>query len=110
TAGLTLTSEQARRCAVFAQVNVSLDAGYRAVRGFDGEERALAALKLLRFVHPRVGLNCVVTRENFSQLADTFALARRLRLNQLQLLRFKPTGRGAAHPQLALTRDQAEVL
>ena len=110
TAGLSLTQAQAKRCAVFAQVNVSLDAAYDQVRGFDGAPRAIAALKMLRAEHSHVGLNCVVTRENFSHLSQTLALARKLKLNQVQLLRFKPVGRGAVHGEKTLTRDQAEAL
>ncbi len=110
TAGLGLTPAQARACRVFSQVNVSLDGagdGYTRVRGFDGSAGAIAALKLLRAELPHVGLNCVVTRDNFEDLSQTVALARRLRLNQVQLLRLKPVGRAAA--DAVLTAAQAEA-
>ncbi len=113
TAGLSLTADQARKCKVFSQVNVSLDgppAAYARVRGFDGGNQAIAALQLLRSQLPHVGLNCVVTRENFSQVGPTLALAKRLELNQVQLLRLKPVGRAAVHPESVLSRAQAEAL
>lgn len=110
TAGLGLTPAQARRCTIFSQVNVSVDAAYAQVRGFDGAPGAVAALKLLRAELPRVGLNCVVTRENFPQLGETLALARRLKLNQVQLLRLKPVGRAAVCAQSLLTPAQAQAL
>jgi radical SAM protein with 4Fe4S-binding SPASM domain len=110
TAGLSMTAGLARACRVFAQVNVSLDADYEQVRGFDGGPRALAALKLLRAELPSVGLNCVVTRHNFESLNETLRLARSLRLNQVQLLRLKPVGREAAQEDRTLTLEQAEAL
>jgi len=83
---------------LFGQINVSVDglgAAYAAVRGFDGFAQADAAIAALRAVTPHVGINVVVTRHNFDQLDELFAYARRRRLNELELLRFKPSGRGA---------------
>ncbi len=84
---------------LFGQINVSLDglgATYGAVRGFDGFARADAALVALRLVKREVGINVVVTRANYDQLGAIFAHARRRRLIEVELLRFKPAGRGAA--------------
>jgi radical SAM protein with 4Fe4S-binding SPASM domain len=84
---------------LFGQINVSLDglgATYAAVRGFDGFARADAALVALRLVKREVGINVVVTRHNFHQLGAIFAHARTRRLQEVELLRFKPSGRGAA--------------
>jgi radical SAM protein with 4Fe4S-binding SPASM domain len=66
------------------------------VRGFDGFARADEAVVRLRKRTRHVGVNCVVTRENFEELGALFAWARRRRLNEVELLRFKPAGRGAA--------------
>src|SRR4051812_14058311 len=55
-------------------------------------------------------LEMTVTRDNFSHLGATLALAKRLRLNQVQLLRLKPVGRGAALVDRTLTPEQAEQL
>ncbi len=83
----------------FGQINVSLDglhATYAAVRGFDGFARADAAIRALRAVKREVGINVVVTRKNFAELDRIFAYASERRLSEVELLRFKPSGRGAA--------------
>lgn len=83
---------------LLGQINVSIDGigpGYAAVRGFDGFAQADRALVALRRVLPDVGINCVVTRETFPQLRELFAYARRRRCSEIELLRFKPSGRGA---------------
>jgi radical SAM protein with 4Fe4S-binding SPASM domain len=83
----------------FGQINVSIDglgATYAAVRGFDGFARADAAVRALRSVKSEIGINVVVTRDNFAELPAIFAYARRRRLSEVELLRWKPAGRGAA--------------
>jgi len=82
----------------FGQINVSLDgigATYARVRGFDGFARADAAIRALRRVKREVGINVVVTRHNFAELDRLFAYAAARRLSEIELLRFKPSGRGA---------------
>jgi len=82
----------------FGQINVSLDglgATYAKVRGFDGFARADAAIRRLRAVKRDVGINVVVTRHNFDELDAIFAYARDRRLSEVELLRFKPSGRGS---------------
>ena len=103
TSGLYDDAVLARLCGwaekgLFGQINVSLDgvgADYAAVRGFDGFARADRAIVALRAVHPSVGINCVLTRHSFAGLPALFAHARRRRLREVELLRFKPAGRGA---------------
>jgi radical SAM protein with 4Fe4S-binding SPASM domain len=109
TSGLGLGAPQAAGCRVFGQINVSVDGvgeGYRRARGFDGFAHAERALRLLRAVKEEVGVNCVVSRSSFDGLEEVARLVRRLRLNELELLRFKPVGRGARLDQ-ELTPDQA---
>lgn len=99
TAGLGLRREHAERCRVFGQINVSVDGigdRYRDARGFDGFSHAERALRLLRAVKREVGINCVVSRHSYPHLGEVVALARKLRLNEVELLRFKPAGRGSA--------------
>jgi len=94
----------------FGQINVSLDgldATYAAVRGFDGFARADAAISRLRAVKREIGINVVVTRHNIGELDALFAYAARRRLSEVELLRFKPSGRGArAYNDLRCTDDQ----
>jgi radical SAM protein with 4Fe4S-binding SPASM domain len=98
----------------FGQINVSIDglgAAYAAVRGFDGFAGADRAVRLLRERKREIGINVVVTRDNFDQLPELFAYARRRRLNEVELLRFKPAGRGkAAFQHLACSDDQHRAL
>jgi len=98
TSGLGLDAEAAEKCRVFGQINVSVDgvgAAYAAARGFDGFRHAERALRLLRAVKREVGVNCVVSRSSFPRVPEVARLVRKLQLNELELLRFKPVGRGA---------------
>ncbi len=82
----------------FGQINVSLDglgATYAQVRGVDGFAQADAALIALRAVKREIGINVVITRHNLDQLDAIFAHASKRRLNEVEVLRFKPSGRGA---------------
>ncbi len=94
----------------FGQINVSLDglgAAYAAVRGFDGFARADRAIRALRAQKREVGINVVVTRHNFGELDRIFAYAAERRLSEVELLRFKPAGRGArAYADLRCTDAQ----
>jgi radical SAM protein with 4Fe4S-binding SPASM domain len=103
--------ERLLACAhLFGQINVSLDglgATYAAVRGFDGFARADAAIVALRKVKQDIGINVVVTRVNFGELDAIFAYARERKLSEVELLRFKPSGRGArAYSELRCSDDQ----
>ena len=95
---------------LFGQINVSIDglgATYAAVRGFDGFARADAAVRALRAIKREIGINVVVTRTNFAELPAIFAYARERRLDEVELLRFKPAGRGArAYAELRCTDAQ----
>lgn len=94
----------------FGQINVSLDGlhdTYAKVRGFDGFARADRAIESLRAKKTEIGINVVVTRDNFDELDGLFAYAARRRLSEIELLRFKPSGRGAvAYQQLRCTDAQ----
>lgn len=94
----------------FGQINVSLDGlhdTYAAVRGFDGFARADAAIRKLRAVKREIGINVVVTRHNLAELDQIFAYAADRRLSEVELLRFKPSGRGAkAYNDLRCTDEQ----
>jgi radical SAM protein with 4Fe4S-binding SPASM domain len=112
TAGLNMTPELAERCKVFGQINVSIDGvgkRYADARGFDGFRHAERALRLLRAVKKEVGINCVVSRSSYPHLGEVVALAQQLKLNEVELLRFKPAGRGVGtFADEDLTPEQAE--
>ena len=97
TSGLEGLEQLLPIASLFGQINVSIDGladTYAAVRGFDGFARADRAIQQLRAVKREIGINVVVTRHNFDQLERLFAYARSRRLNEIELLRFKPAGRG----------------
>ncbi len=95
---------------LFGQINVSIDGigdDYRQVRGFDGFKKADNAVKELRKVTKNIGINVVVTRKNFDKLEELFSYAKRRRLSEIELLRFKPSGRGSsAYKGLSCSQTQ----
>jgi MoaA/NifB/PqqE/SkfB family radical SAM enzyme len=96
TSGLGLTAERAVELRAFAQINVSHDGvggAYEAVRGFDAAAHAERAITLLVAAGIAVGVNVVLTRASFPQLAATAARAAELGAGEIQLLRYKPAGR-----------------
>jgi radical SAM protein with 4Fe4S-binding SPASM domain len=83
---------------LFGQINVSLDgvgAAYARVRGHDGFALADAAVAALRARSRHVGLNVVLTRETYADLDRVLGYARLRRVRDVELLRYKPAGRGA---------------
>jgi len=97
TNGLLMTRETAQRCRMFGQVNVSIDGDHlvgEAGRGPDGLGGGVRAVDLLLEAGVRVGLNFVVTRQNFEQLPDVFGFAGERGLADVEFLRLKPSGRG----------------
>lgn len=93
TSGQGMTPELAERCRVFGQINVSIDA-VGANRGSLPFSEAANALRLLRAVKKEVGINCVVSRSSYDGLPAVVRFAKKLRLSEVEFLRFKPAGRG----------------
>ena len=99
TSGLAGLDDLVRIAHLFGQINVSMDGvgpAYAAVRGTDRFAEADRAVRSLRAVKREIGINVVVTRLNFADLDEIIRYARKRRLNEVELLRFKPAGRGAA--------------
>jgi radical SAM protein with 4Fe4S-binding SPASM domain len=97
TSGLGITEARARDLRAFAQINVSWDGPaelYRDVRGWDGAIVAERAIVHLRTAGIPVGVNTVLTRRNYPHLEAIARGAEDLGAVELQLLRFKPSGRG----------------
>lgn len=121
TSGLYSDEVLARLCrlaerGLFGQINVSLDGvadDYARVRGIDGFAQADRALVALRRVSPEVGVNCVLTRDSFTGLPRLFAHVRARHGSEIELLRFKPAGRGArreVYDRSRCTDDQHRAL
>jgi radical SAM protein with 4Fe4S-binding SPASM domain len=97
TSGLGITEARAPDLRAFAQINVSWDGPaelYRGVRGWDGAAAAERAIAHLRAAKIPVGINTVLTQHNFPHLERIARGAEALGAVELQLLRFKPSGRG----------------
>jgi len=114
TSGIGMTPELAQRCRVFGQVNVSLDGlgeVYRASRGYDGCDTALRAIRQLIDAGVPCGVNFVLSQATWDSLDETVATVEALGANEVELLRFKPTGRGAdVYERYRLSPDQASQL
>ncbi len=110
--GRGITDDVARQMRVFGQVNVSMDGAgeaYAVFRGRDDFEIADQALTRLVAAGVPTGINCVVGRPNFDQIADLFAYAHEKRLNEIEFLRYKPAGRARDRQtflKLATTAEQ----
>lgn len=81
---------------LFGQVNISMDgvgADYAVYRGKDMFAEAGRAIDCLVEAGVSTGINCVVGRRNFHKLEELFQYAQRKKLNEIECLRFKPSGR-----------------
>lgn len=99
TSGIGLTAAQAERMAVFGQVNLSLDgtgAASGVFRGRDVSADVDRALGLLSAAGIAAGINCVLGRRTFPGIGDLFAWAADRGAGEIEFLRLKPAGRGAA--------------
>jgi radical SAM protein with 4Fe4S-binding SPASM domain len=107
TSGRHVQERRARELAAFAQLNVSHPA--------DGQESAAAlaegAIGYLARAGLRVGVNVVVRRGTPARLRQVASRCRDLGARELQLLRFKPAGRGRARAHLQqLEAGELELL
>jgi radical SAM protein with 4Fe4S-binding SPASM domain len=94
--GAMMTPEIAQEMRVFGQVNVSMDgvgAEYGVFRGADMFRAADKALEMLIAAGVTTGINCVVGQRNFDGIGRLFEYAKKRNLNEIEFLRFKPSGR-----------------
>lgn len=97
TNGILMTKETAAKCQIFGQVNVSLDVAdilKGTSQGHVAPAGGVRAVDLLLKAGIKVGLNFVVTRQNFDQLTGVISYAGERGLTDVEFLRLKPTGRG----------------
>ena len=95
--GAKITADVAKKMRVFGQVNVSLDGvadNYGVFRNKNMFDTADAALGFLIDAGVPTGINCVVGRNNFDGIGALFAYAAGKKLNEIEFLRLKPSGRG----------------
>jgi radical SAM protein with 4Fe4S-binding SPASM domain len=107
--GVGLTPQLGHQMRIFGQVNVSLDGIGQTSSVFRGKDLfAIAdqALDILVCSGVSTGINCVLGRRNFHGLAELFEYAQNKQLNEIEFLRFKPTGRGGPLYQAEKTTYQ----
>jgi len=113
TNGFFINEQNAHLCRLFGQINVSLDGtgeAYREARGTDGFSEADRAITLLKKAGCQTGINVVVSRQNVHRLESILRYAKKKGVNQAELLRFKPAGRGKGRfHEMDLTPDQART-
>ena len=114
TSGMGMTARVAERCRVFGQVNVSLDGlgtVYQASRGYDGAAGALRALRLLAEAGVSCGANTVLCHRTLPGLPALLAALEKVGAHEVELLRYKPTGRGTRdYEERALHEAEARAL
>lgn len=114
TSGLGMTRKVAQKAGVFGQINVSLDGvgqTYKKSRGYDGSAGALRALRLLNAAGVSCGVNMVLCAWTWDSLEDTIKAVLEAGGQEIELLRFKPTGRGRdGYLDRKLSLEQAKSL
>jgi len=114
TNGHLISPALAEKMRVFGQVNLSLDgvgAAARTFRNGANFEDVDRAFDLLKKTGVSSGINCVVGCNNFDALDQLFEYAVAKEISEIELLRFKPSGRGAAlYAQHATNREQNRTL
>jgi radical SAM protein with 4Fe4S-binding SPASM domain len=95
--GANITAQVAKKMKVFGQVNVSLDGvaeNYGVFRHKNMFDMADQALGFLIKAKVPAGINCVIGRDNFDGITKLFEYAAQKKLNEIEFLRLKPSGRG----------------
>ena len=114
TNGRHVDAPRARELRAFAQINVSHDGvagAYSRIRGHDGATGAERAISELAGAGVHVGVNMVLAAGVIEHVEATVHRVMRLGAEEVQLLRFKPSGRGAHnHRQHALGPAQSSEL
>jgi len=109
TNGQKIGPHEVEICRQMGQVNISLDGvgeNYQ-INGRRGSFQAvIEAIHNLKKAQVEVGLNCTVSAKNYSQLESVVAFAAKMKLNETEFLKYKPSGRGAAsYQEYALTQS-----
>jgi radical SAM protein with 4Fe4S-binding SPASM domain len=97
TSGSKITPDIAKKMKIFGQVNISLDGvgqTYGVFRDKDMFEIADNAIDCLIKAGVPTGINCVVGKDNFDNIAELFEYAAKKQINEIEFLRLKPSGRG----------------
>ncbi len=94
--GNSITEKIAEQLTIFGQVNLSIDgigktsSVFRNPKMFDMADKAIT---LLVNAGVKTGINCVMGRNNFEAIPQLFKYAKKKKVNEIEFLRLKPTGR-----------------
>jgi radical SAM protein with 4Fe4S-binding SPASM domain len=114
TNGFYINEKNANECSIFGQINVSLDGvsgGALKLRGEESFNSAINAIELLKKNKVNVGLNVVISADNFTHIGEICKFAATNRIKEILLLRYKPLGRGVGdYENLKLKADHLKVL
>ena len=97
TNGQAIGEREVEICKKMGQINISIDGINNRFNsnGRNGSfEKADMAIKVLKRAGIRVGINCVVSSKNYSYIKEVVQYAVRRRLNEVEFLKYKPSGRG----------------
>jgi len=112
--GAFLSADMARRLRVFERVNVSVDGIddlYGVMRGNNYFKEADNAIGLLIKNHINTGMNTIIGRDNFDHLPEIFRYAKKKGIDEINILRLKPSGRAIEiYEKKKATNDQNKRL
>ncbi len=94
--GVGINENNAEKMRVFGQVNFSIDGfGEKSIfRGQEMNDIADRGIDLLIGAGVPTGINCVLGNRNFDEIEEVFKYAVDKKLNEIEFLRLKPSGRG----------------
>lgn len=102
THGQKINDREIEICKMMGQVNVSID-GIDDVYGVNGRVGSFRvadeSITKLQKAGVAVGINCVVSRKNYRHLGTLVSYAINKNMNEIEFLKYKPSGRGRAHYQ-----------
>lgn len=109
THGQNINKEQIEVCKKLGQVNISIDGigGRYSINGRGGSfENADKTFQRLHKAKIKTGINCVVSKKNFHDLENIVAYAKKRHCNEVEFLKFKPSGRAKnLYHDFALTQE-----
>ncbi len=97
TNGQSIGEREVSICKQMGQVNISIDGVNDRfnINGREGSfEKADNSISLLKNAGIYVGINCVVSRKNYPYLSEVIKYASKKKLNEVEFLKYKPSGRG----------------
>lgn len=110
TNGYFISEKNAKKCKVFGHMHVSLDLAnedFDRLKNDGAFEAAVKAIDLLKTQDIHVGINCVISRENYDKLEELVKFCLSKDIRDISFLRFKPIGKAnKQYYEMRLTYEQ----